>query len=241
MAKLTTIGLYNYDNSLFEDLTFPEGINKDLAVNAILMRSGEFEVLYPDIDFMKIQIALWGQKHYRTFEKWIEGLSEDFNPIYNFDRYEEYTDQEAKQNAETSSTNTTTATNTNDTINVSRNDTENTSRNLSGSDENKVSAYDSATYQPKDKTESSETDQVARTEAETTGTMGTSSQQLAENTSGSNNSSENRSLNHTAHLYGNIGVTTSAALLEEFLRVQTWNIYEHIADLFVEEFCLMIY
>ena len=46
---------------------------------------------------------------------------------------------------------------------------------------------------------------------------------------------------HTAHLYGNIGVTTSAQLLKEFLDVERFNIYEQIADLFVDEFCVMVY
>ena len=37
MANMTLIGLYNYDNTLFDNLTLPEGINKDIAVNEILM------------------------------------------------------------------------------------------------------------------------------------------------------------------------------------------------------------
>ena len=44
-ATLTMIGLYNYDNTLFDNLTFPAGIDKDLAINQILMSCGEFEAL----------------------------------------------------------------------------------------------------------------------------------------------------------------------------------------------------
>ena len=44
-----------------------------------------------------------------------------------------------------------------------------------------------------------------------------------------------------ARLYGNIGVTTSQQMLQSELDVARWNVYEQIADLFVDEFCIMIY
>ena len=40
---------------------------------------------------------------------------------------------------------------------------------------------------------------------------------------------------------GNIGVTTSQQMLQSELDIATWNLYEHIADLFVTEFCIMVY
>lgn len=41
--------------------------------------------------------------------------------------------------------------------------------------------------------------------------------------------------------YGNVGVTTSQQMLEAELNIRRWNIYEQIADMFIEEFCIMIY
>lgn len=46
---------------------------------------------------------------------------------------------------------------------------------------------------------------------------------------------------HRLRAYGNIGVTTSQQMLQSELDVQRWNIYEQIADMFIQEFCLMIY
>ena len=45
-AKITLLGQYNYDNTLFDDLTFPAGINKQTAVDEILLKAADFEVLY---------------------------------------------------------------------------------------------------------------------------------------------------------------------------------------------------
>ena len=50
-----------------------------------------------------------------------------------------------------------------------------------------------------------------------------------------------KTVTHTAHLYGNIGVTTSQQMLQSELDVARWNLYEQIADLFCEEMCIMIY
>lgn len=43
------------------------------------------------------------------------------------------------------------------------------------------------------------------------------------------------------HTYGNIGVTTSQQMLQAELDIAKWNIYEHIKDLFMQDFCIMVY
>ena len=43
------------------------------------------------------------------------------------------------------------------------------------------------------------------------------------------------------HLYGNIGIVSSQQMLESEFKVAEWNIYEHIKDLFMQDFCIMIY
>lgn len=193
MATLSLIGLYNYDNTLFDGLTLPAGIDKDICINEILRRCGEFELIYSDLDFNKSMIAQFGNKHNRTFTKWVEGLAEEFNPLHNYDRHEIYTDTHKSNAVSNSATST------------------------SSNADRKVSAYDASTMQPK--------------ENETSGGSGTGS---AVNTS-------NDEVKHEAHLYGNIGVTTSTQMLEDFLRVERWNIYEHIADIFCDEFCIPVY
>ena len=90
--NLTLIGMYNYDSTIFDDLTLPPEIDKQLFIDALLMRSGEFELLYPDASFLKPAINVWGRKWYPTFEKWVEGQKASWNPIENYDRNESWTD-----------------------------------------------------------------------------------------------------------------------------------------------------
>ena len=189
-AKYTIIGLENYlqysGKSLFSGVTFPDGIDKESAVNQILMECGEFEVLYSDPDFMTEAITLWSKNRQQTFSKWMEALSATFNPLENYDRYDEYTDTEG----------------------ITR------SVNSNNTDLSDVSAFDSATYQPKDKVTSS----------------------------GSSTNKSDRTLKHELHSHGNIGVVRASEMLSEYVDVYNkYNIYHLIAADFVPRFTIMVY
>ena len=289
MAKLSLIGLYNYDSTLFDNLTFPEGIEKDIAVNEILMKSGEFELVYPSLNFIKSQITMWGRKHYRTFQKWLDALSIEYDPLYNYDRHEEYSDEEHKGSnykteadynedktldLEDKRTPDLTEQRTPD-LSETRspdlneqttyNTTDTTAQMQAAESERSVSAYDATGYSPSEKTETDNgivdvtksgtvdldttgTDTTTTTGTDTTTTTGTDTTTHSgtdkTNVKGKLSDvtgSENNYVTHDAHLYGNIGVTTSQQMLRDELDVQRWNIYEHIADIFVDEFCIQIY
>lgn len=257
-SKLTLIGLYNYDNTLFDGLTFPAGIEKELAVDEILLRAGEFETLYPDPAFLKMAITHWGRKHYRTFDKWVGALALEFDPLYNFDRMEEYTDTKSSQGSQNTSENESSTRG----IQRSRGEAESesqTGNSVSGTgteSDNRaeqkrgVSAYDdSSTYQPREKQEDSGNSSGSGTGYAANASEGSRDRSENEITQegtsregGTQTTTEGvEQTTHTAHLYGNIGVTTSTQMLEDFIRVERFNIYEQIADIFADEFAIMIY
>lgn len=92
-SKLTMIGLYEYDPTIFDNLSLPEGLDKDTLVDNILLRSGEFEVIYPDADFMKFSIGAWSRKWSATITRWVTALAIEYNPLENYNRYEHWTDE----------------------------------------------------------------------------------------------------------------------------------------------------
>ena len=216
-AKLTMIGLYKYDPTLFDDISLPAGIDKTVLVPEIIKECDEFELVYADGDFMKFMTDHFFKKHYRTFEKWVEGLAEEFNPLHNYDRHEIYTDTKGS-NEKTDSTDNNRSVSSSQTSTSSGSDT---TRN--------VSAYDAATLQPKEN------------EVGTSTGTGNGVSNNESNAIGSVNRTGNEIIQHEAHLYGNIGVTTSTQMLEDFLRVEGWNLYEHIAQLYVDEFCIRVF
>lgn len=232
-SQITLTGLYNFDNTLFDELTFPAGIDRDLAINRILNKSEEFELVYSDFEYLKDRIGIWGKIWERTFTKWVNALSVDYDPLYNYDRTERYTDTHQKDYNDTS--------NKSYTDGASEHSTSK-SNTITGSETNstteqQVSAYDEASYSDKQK-------EGATALTNQMGT-GDATGDIMRNSSGGSNSNDsgnsNEVVKHEAHLFGNIGVTTSQQMLHDELDIATWNLYEHISDIFIEEFCILVY
>lgn len=95
-AILTIYGIESYmqshNDSLFADVVFPDGIDKEIAVNECIINSGEFEVIYSDANFLKEAITHWSKAYYSNFEKLYKAFTSEFNPVENYDRYESVTD-----------------------------------------------------------------------------------------------------------------------------------------------------
>lgn len=240
-AKITTVGFYQYmnayNNDLFGLLNLPPGIDKDTLVNNILLRGGEFEVVYSNPEFYKSAIGLWSNKHYRTFEKWINALNIDYNPLENYDRMEEWSDTGSRINTGTvSDSGKITNTGTQSTETTGK-DNFKGSGNSTSSDE--ISAYNSNSFQndKKNTTNSSNSSETNTT------TNNTRTDNLSESNSNTrtDNLSEKTNSNRTGRAHGNIGVTTSQQMLQSELDIAKWNIYEQITDLFLSEFCIMVY
>lgn len=86
---LSLLGLYQYNEQLFDGLRLPKGVNKNTFVDNLLAETAEFEILYPDPEFLANMIAVWSEKELPVWEKLEETLHYDYDPISNYDRHEE--------------------------------------------------------------------------------------------------------------------------------------------------------
>ena len=94
MQRISLIGFYNYDPTLFSGLILPEGYDKATFINSLLLEHGEKLVLYTDPDFMKSAINVWSGKWQLELERLYIALTAEYNPIHNYDRYEKIGDDE---------------------------------------------------------------------------------------------------------------------------------------------------
>ena len=229
-AKMTLIAFDRFfsanNDDLFVNLTLPTGIDKDILTNNILLKGADFEVMYSDPFFLQEAIGMWSGKWQRTFEKWVDALTIEYNPLENYVRKEDWSDtlnKGVKTSARRDSGNTRTFDNS-----------DTTTPGTTITEETKVSAYDASTYQPKQEvitTPSGSGDVLAHS--------GTIKDEYGEGSSGSE--TENSKTVRDGRIHGNIGVTTSQQMLEAELKIAEWNLYEHITDLFLEEFVIPIY
>jgi len=82
---LSIIGLYEYDNNLFQGLQLPEGLDRDSVINEILLQCAELEIVYPNIDIMKLAITTWSVANQYTWQKLYDTMVVKYNPIWNVD------------------------------------------------------------------------------------------------------------------------------------------------------------
>lgn len=90
-ATMSILGLYRYDNTIFDTLETPFDDNTEL-INDILLECAELEILYPDSDFMKWAIGAWSKIENVTWQKMYATESLKYNPIENYDRFEDIND-----------------------------------------------------------------------------------------------------------------------------------------------------
>lgn len=135
-AKMTLIGMnifmLNMNDDLFLNLTLPEGLDKQTLTDNILLRGGEFEVLYSNPTAMQSLIGIWSRREQATFERWVEALAIEYAPLENYDRIEHWTDE----------TDGTGSSDSSGSVNTTSNDTSELTK----------SAYDQSTYSPYEKT-----------------------------------------------------------------------------------------
>lgn len=91
-VTLSILGLYNFDDSIFENMAVPEGVDKNLAIESILTDCAELEILYPNPDFMKTMIRIWSARELPIWTRLYNAEQVEYNPIENYDRQQ--TDQE---------------------------------------------------------------------------------------------------------------------------------------------------
>ena len=235
-AILTIIGLYNHDHTLFDNMVMPEGIDKSLVIDSIIMRGGEYEVLYPNPDLLKSLIGSWSRQWYNVFMNWLRANEEidTVNPLHNYDRLEDWSDSSATHSTSHDTMEGTGSTSGTDSTTGSN------STNASGSvtDTHKISAEDTSDFV--NKTQDLQTS-TSNASATTTSSANTSTSSA---TNTENNATSDGTVNgsHTGHIRGNIGVTTSAQMYAEWVQVlrDNGNIYDSIAFVFCNNFVIPI-
>ena len=220
-ATLSILGLYHYNPDVFDLFKLPEGVSLDSVRDNILMELAELELLYTSGTFMKTAIGIWSTKQLPVWEKLYATTKLEYNPIHNYDRTEEWTEEETGNRNES-------RTQRQESNGESSGTVQNSGEDTVKSD---VSAFNETTYTPKEM------------QTTTLGTENTSSGKAKQTTDITDDADENSSRNNTrtGRAYGNIGVTTTQQMIEAERNVVKFNIIDYIVEEFKQRFCLLIY
>lgn len=103
VARLSILGLYNYDNTIFDDFNVPEGMDKEVAIETILSECNDLEVIYPSVESMKVAIRLWTMAELPLWQRMKDVADAEYNPIWNVDGSEKRVIETHGTNSGTSS------------------------------------------------------------------------------------------------------------------------------------------
>lgn len=204
-ASLSILGLYEWNEGIFDNLQVPEGIDRDILIPEIVTECSDFSLLYPDYDFMRMLIGVWSRKESHIWAEMLRSENFQYNPIENYDRYEEITREVEGDNTssgESSSTST---------------------GQTGGTSTGAQTSYNSLEFRDTGRTTSS----------------GTSSGTDQNSDSGESHSEGTE--HTTAHLHGNIGVTTAQQMIQGFREVSDFCTYDFIVQSFKNRFCIQVY
>lgn len=179
-ARVSILALDKWtDGAIWDDFQVPEGVDRQAAIDNILLECAELGLLYADPDVLKRRIQVWTTKQLPGWERIYRALTEEYNPLHNYDRHEEWT--EAGE------------------------------ASAQGTNTNSVAGFNQSAG-------------------------------LADRDRSDQDTSSKSSTSRQGHLYGNIGVTTSATMLAEELQVRAaHNMLDVILESFKQEFVILIY
>ena len=84
-TRLTIMGLYNYDPDIFAGFEVPDGMDRDVVINDIVMQCAELELVYPSFNLMKLAINNWCKVESKIWDKLYNTENLEYNPIWNVD------------------------------------------------------------------------------------------------------------------------------------------------------------
>lgn len=224
-ATLSILGLYQREPTLFDELELPGSMNKDVLIDNILYEAAPLEAYYPDPNFMKFMIGRWSFMNQSVWQKLYDTTVLEYNPIFNYDRTEEWSENEQMLDKRTL------------TGKERETSTDNSSGEIRSSgtvqSELNVSGYNESSYVPREQT------------IETPDTLTSNTSETDRIVSIDKNDTENmdrkRDNIRTGRAFGNIGVTTTQQMIQQERETVLFNMYKVITDSFIERFCLMIY
>lgn len=214
LSKMTIAGFHNFsDGTLWDNLRLPEGIDKDTFINEVLRQASEFPLLYSDFDFMKYQIGEFSKKWYHNFERWHAAYTAQYEALYNVDVKTTFDDNAKDTDDDLKHF---------DMKRFGKSEGKN-----QGHDNRGKAAYDAVNY--------------ANVESTSESTFSSLSSSDSEYHSESNSHSWEHSQTSEEWKRGNYGTTMSQELLLAEYNAWLFNLYEHMAEIFVSEFCICIY
>ena len=216
-AKMSVLGLLNWDEDLFENFAWPEAflshtvdnveippaLDKVAFLAELASQTAELEIIYPRPDVFQAILNKWSITRKRIWDHMWNTTQYEYNPIENYDRSETSTD------------------------------THNLSYNHFGADTTTDTPHAEHFEAAYDSTAGQDDDGLVKTSRD----AGLNTSQTAYNSA----NTDTGTLGRTSRIHGNIGGTTSQQMIMQEREVAKFSLYDMMIQDFKDRFCILVY
>lgn len=219
---LSLLGLYRYDQTIFDEFVVPAEVVKADLIQNLLLETAELEIIYPEPEIMRQIIGAWSRARLHVWERIALVLYKNYDPFINITRDEVRTIQTQKSNTQTN--------NLTRTQDITR--TDNLTETDNRTQTNTVSAWDSSSFQNRDKT----TNGGSLTNTGTVRDAGS----VADKGTVSDNG--NSTVTETLHIEGDSAITDAQDVARKEIELRSiYELDDYIINDFKNRFCLLVY
>lgn len=245
MALLNLIALYNYDNSLFDDLEIPAGLDKAACVDLLLTETAGFNMIYPDPNMFKQRLDTWNTRRLPIWGKLWATTQFEYDPIANYDRTETHTESVTHTGTDSTQRNDQiTHTGTDGTQSAETATHTGTVQNQNNAtDTIQKTGFNSDTLQTTEQDTHNGTSTDTNNLTDSVNGSATRTVNLSDNMTGNQTRTQNLqdSVEREIRAKGNIGVTTTQQMIEAERDTVKFDMYKVICDDFIDAFCVYTY
>lgn len=87
-AMINTLMFYHWDDTLFDGMHLPVGVDRDDVVKSILLETSDFPIIITDLPTLKLAIEIWSKHKVDIWEHLLATTRYIYNPIENYNRVE---------------------------------------------------------------------------------------------------------------------------------------------------------
>lgn len=87
--RLTLYGMYSWDETLFDGIVLPAGMDRQYLIDYIISEAGDLYPYYQVPPKIKQLTQSWFARKLANFQRMYSALIADYNPLENYDRREE--------------------------------------------------------------------------------------------------------------------------------------------------------
>ena len=233
-SKISIMGLYEYDDSIFDNFNVPDEMDRDVTIAEILMQCAELELIYPSAPIMKTAIENWTKAELPQWQRAYRDMTIEYNPIWNVDGTETETIERELSGRDVNTLNT----DKNNTRTIESEVETNNETETQNTTVNSVAGYNGEGFANSEKTEND----GSQTGSGNQTTEGTEKGTETGSEKGQSDKTEAEKITTTKTRGGNIGVTMTQQMLNADLDLLIrLNPYQFIVDSFKKRFCLLVY